>query len=83
MTPFLQGFASALVKVAGPTDASFEDAFSVARRAAAAVSAPTENQHGVNPHDGLDPKKSAEIIINHVSDGLRRAARPRHHPGGI
>lgn len=35
----------------------------------------TENQHGVNPHDGLDPKKSAEIIINHVSDGLRRAER--------
>ena len=35
----------------------------------------TENQHGVNPHDGLDPRKSAEIIISHVSDGLRRAER--------
>lgn len=35
----------------------------------------TENQPGVNPHDGLDPRKSAEIIINHVADGLRRAER--------
>ncbi len=34
MTPFLQGFASELVKVAGPTDASFEDAFSDAKREA-------------------------------------------------
>jgi len=35
----------------------------------------TENQHGVNPHDGLSPMKSAEIIINHVTDGLRRAEK--------
>ncbi|MDE6396023.1 MAG: HDIG domain-containing protein, partial [Muribaculaceae bacterium] len=35
----------------------------------------TENQHGVNPHDGLSPLKSAEIIINHVTDGLRRAEK--------
>jgi len=33
----------------------------------------TENQHGVNPHDGLSPMKSAEIIISHVTDGLKRA----------
>ena len=34
----------------------------------------TENQHGVNPHDGLEPQKSAEIIIGHVTEGLRRAS---------
>jgi len=33
----------------------------------------TENQHGVNPHDALPPEKSANIVINHVTDGLRRA----------
>lgn len=33
----------------------------------------TENQHGVNPHDGLSPLKSAEIIISHVTDGLKLA----------
>jgi hypothetical protein len=37
----------------------------------------TENQHGVNPHDGLTPMKSAEIIINHVSDGLARAEKAK------
>lgn len=37
----------------------------------------TENQHGVNPHDGLSPLKSAEIIINHVHDGLKRAEKAR------
>ncbi len=35
----------------------------------------TENQHGVNPHDGLAPQKSAEIIISHISEGLKRADR--------
>lgn len=35
----------------------------------------TENQHGVNPHDGLPPQRSAEIIINHVPDGLKRAEK--------
>lgn len=35
----------------------------------------TENQHGVNPHDGLSPLRSAEIIISHVTDGLRRAEK--------
>jgi hypothetical protein len=33
----------------------------------------TENQHGVNPHDTLTPEQSARIVINHVTDGLRRA----------
>ena len=33
----------------------------------------TENQHGVNPHDGLTPQKSAEIIVSHVPEGLKRA----------
>ena len=35
----------------------------------------TENQHGVNPHDGLSPKESARIIIDHVSEGLKRAEK--------
>ncbi|MBO5053817.1 MAG: HDIG domain-containing protein [Muribaculaceae bacterium] len=35
----------------------------------------TENQHGVTPHDGLSPIKSAEIIISHVSEGLKRAEK--------
>ena len=35
----------------------------------------TENQHGVNPHDGLSPKQSAQIIIDHVNEGLRRAEK--------
>lgn len=34
----------------------------------------TENQHGVNPHEALnDPKRSAQIVINHVTDGLKMA----------
>lgn len=33
----------------------------------------TENQHGVNPHDGLTPERSAQIITGHVPEGLRRA----------
>ena len=38
----------------------------------------TENQaEGVNPHDRLDPHTSAEVIINHVSDGLELARRYR------
>lgn len=35
----------------------------------------TENQHGVNPHDGLTPQRSAEIIISHVAEGIKRAER--------
>ena len=33
----------------------------------------TENQSGVNPHDGLPLEKSAQIIIRHVTDGLKLA----------
>lgn len=33
----------------------------------------TENQHGVNPHDGLDPRQSAAIVVGHVTEGLKRA----------
>lgn len=33
----------------------------------------TENQHGTNPHDNLPEVQSAEIIINHVAEGLRIA----------
>lgn len=33
----------------------------------------TENQHGVNPHDALDPVQSARIVISHVTEGLKRA----------
>jgi hypothetical protein len=37
-----------------------------------------ENQvNGSNVHDQLDPQTSAEIIINHVSDGLEMARRHR------
>ncbi len=37
----------------------------------------TENQHGVNPHDALDPIQSARIVTNHVTDGLRRADKAK------
>jgi putative nucleotidyltransferase with HDIG domain len=38
----------------------------------------TENQaKGVNPHDRLDPHTSAEVIIDHVKDGLELARRYR------
>jgi putative nucleotidyltransferase with HDIG domain len=38
----------------------------------------TENQvEGVNPHDRLDPQTSAEVIIDHVRDGLELARRYR------
>lgn len=33
----------------------------------------TENQTGVNPHDELSEERSAQIIINHVTDGLKLA----------
>ena len=35
----------------------------------------TENQHGVNPHDLLTPIQSAQIVINHVTDGLKKAEK--------
>jgi hypothetical protein len=53
----------------------------------------SENQaEGLNPHDRLDPDTSAEVIVGHVSDGLRlarqyrlpsrvRAFIPEHHGG--
>ncbi len=37
----------------------------------------TENQHGVNPHDGLTPEASAHKIISHVSAGLQIAAKEK------
>jgi len=38
----------------------------------------TENQvEGVNPHDRLDPKTSAEVIVGHVKDGIDLARRYR------
>lgn len=33
----------------------------------------TENQTGVNPHDELSEERSAQIIISHVTEGLRLA----------
>ncbi|MGL5787243.1 MAG: HD family phosphohydrolase [Bacteroidales bacterium] len=35
----------------------------------------TENQSGVNPHDKLDFEVSAQIVIDHVSNGLRIAKK--------
>jgi len=38
----------------------------------------TENQvEDMNPHDQLDPRTSAEVIINHAKDGLELARRYR------
>ena len=33
----------------------------------------TENQNGKNPHDGMSYERSAQIIIQHVENGLRLA----------
>ncbi len=49
-----------------------------------------ENQRGTNPHDTLDPQRSAEILAGHVTDGVRLAREaglpqqivdiiPQHH----
>ncbi len=35
----------------------------------------TENQVGVNPHDQLSDLESAQIIISHVSEGLKMAEK--------
>ncbi|MDO4171651.1 MAG: HDIG domain-containing protein [Prevotellaceae bacterium] len=35
----------------------------------------TENQVGVNPHTRLEPKESAKIIIDHVTEGVRLAEK--------
>lgn len=54
----------------------------------------TENQHGVNPHAGLDPVTSAHKIISHVTGGLTLASKEKlpqvirdfisqHHGKGI
>ena len=40
----------------------------------------TENQHGVNPHDALNPMQSARIVINHVNDGIKRADKAKLPP---
>jgi len=38
----------------------------------------SENQaKGLNPHDRLDPETSAEVIVGHVTDGLKLARRYR------
>lgn len=37
----------------------------------------TENQHGVNPHAGLDPETSARKIIRHVTYGAQLAQREK------
>lgn len=37
----------------------------------------TENQHGVNPHAGLDPETSAHKIISHITDGLDMASKEK------
>lgn len=54
----------------------------------------TENQHGINPHTGLDPATSAGKIISHVTKGLEMASKAKlpqvikdfiaeHHGRGI
>lgn len=35
----------------------------------------TENQTGFNPHDQLSYQQSAQVVINHVTDGLRMAEK--------
>ncbi len=35
----------------------------------------TENQHGINPHSGLNPETSAQKIISHVPAGLQIASK--------
>lgn len=37
----------------------------------------TENQHGVNPHEALDPLQSARIVISHITDGIKRADKEK------
>lgn len=37
----------------------------------------TENQHGVNPHTGLNPETSAHKIITHVTSGLALAQKEK------
>ena len=37
----------------------------------------TENQHGINPHNGLNPETSAHKIISHVPAGLALAGKAK------
>ena len=54
----------------------------------------TENQHAINPHSGLDPETSSQIIRSHVSSGVSLANKNKlpseikdfilhHHGRGI
>ncbi|MCH5239297.1 MAG: HDIG domain-containing protein [Muribaculaceae bacterium] len=40
----------------------------------------TENQHGVNPHAGLDPVTSAKKIVSHVTEGANLANKHKLPP---
>ena len=40
----------------------------------------TENQHGVNPHVGLDPVTSAKKIVSHVTEGAALANKHKLPP---
>lgn len=35
----------------------------------------TENQSGVNPHENLTYQQSAQVVLNHVTDGLKLAEK--------
>lgn len=35
----------------------------------------SENQNGINPHDGMDPRDSIEVITGHIARGLQMAKR--------
>lgn len=35
----------------------------------------TENQSGVNPHKSLSYEQSAQVIISHITDGLKLAEK--------
>ncbi len=35
----------------------------------------TENQSGVNPHKSLNYEQSAQVVINHITDGLKLAEK--------
>lgn len=35
----------------------------------------TENQADVNPHNRMEPKESAQLIISHVTEGVKMAAK--------
>ena len=40
----------------------------------------TENQHGINPHAGLDPVTSAKKIVSHVTEGAALANKHKLPP---